>query len=542
MINEIDTVLKKKLAALKECFINWFDGDKKVALITGIIVGIITHILMITGTIMSQDGLWNSMKYAKPGDWEITLGRWGIILAEKLNFYIAIPSVATISCIVFMAIASAFVVDLFKFKKKSMIVLTSAALVVSPAFTVTLLYIYTALAYSLNFLLSILTVWFIYRFNHKKIGMILAALCFVLSLGIYQSYMGVTIGLCIMLEVLDLLNGEKNYKESFLNLVKAAVLVVIAATAYYMFTNFILAIKKLELSSYKGANDSNIYTIIMGLKNTIFMTYRDFVYFFFGDRIIYNRPYRRNTAYSLLFVMTAFFGMLRLIKMWKNDETKKDKLLKTLLILFLLVCLPLGLNIIDVIVINTEIYALTAAQLILIIPFCLAIVDGVEELEILKLFTSFCVFFIVFSYYVSANVSYTVEKMTYNQAYAVTSRVMGRIESLEGYNKDLPIMIAGIVGNDNYPRTNKLYDYSICDITKNTVFHFTYGGMVETWRNYISVFFGVEPLMCDDNTYYQISQGADFKSMGVYPARDSVKIIDGIVVVKFHEDPPLPQN
>ena len=538
---KIDLTLKKKIEEIFDSFKEWFDKNKIIAFVSCLITGIITHILMITSTIMSQDGLWNSMRYAKPGDWETSLGRWGIALAEKLNFYIAIPSIATVSCIIVMAIVSVFVVDLFDIKKKSHIILISMAIVVSPTFTVTMLYIYTALAYSVNFLLAVLAVWFLYRFKTKKLGYILAAMCFVLSLGIYQSYMGVTIGLCIMLEVLALLRNEKDFKKSFINLITAAIVVVIAATAYYMFTNFILSLKKLELSSYNGANETNVYTMLMGLKNTIFMTYRDFILFFTGNKIVYNKVYDRHLAYELFFLFTSIIGIIKLIKMGKcADINKKERALRIALIIFLLICLPIGLNIIDIIVINTEIYALTAAQLILMIPFSFSIIESENEMPVLKLCACLCAVFIVFTYYISDNVTYTVEKLSYNQAYSTTNRIVDRIESLPGYNRDLPVMIAGIVGNDNYPRTNELYKYSLGDIPSSTVFHFTYGGMVETWRNFIRIFFGLDFPMCDDNTYYKISQSPEFKSMGRFPAADSVQIVHGIVVVKLHDDPPLP--
>lgn len=542
-VKKIDLALKKKIEEAFDSLKVWLDGNKIIAFITCLITGIITHILMITSTIMSQDGLWNSMRYAKPGDWETSLGRWGIALAEKLNFYIAIPSIATVSCIIVMALVSIFVVDLFDIKKKSHAILISMAIVVSPTFTVTMLYIYTALAYSVNFLLAVLAVWFLYKFKSKKLGYVFAAICFVLSLGIYQSYMGVTIGLCIMLEVLALLKNEKDFKKSFINLITAAIVVVIAATAYYMFTNFILSLKKLELSSYNGANETNVYTMFMGLKNTIFMTYRDFILFFTGNKIVYNKVYDRHVAYELFFIITSIIGVIKLIKIGRcKDFTVKERVLRIGLIIFLLICLPIGLNIIDIIVINTEIYALTAAQLILMIPFSFAVLESEDENEavVLKICASLCAVFIVFTYYISDNVTYTVEKLSYNQAYSTSARIVDRIESLPGYNRDLPVMIAGIVGNDNYPRTNDLYRYSLGDIPSSTVFHFTYGGMVETWRNFIHIFFGLDIPMCDDNTYYKISQSPEFKSMGRFPAPDSVQIIHGIVVVKLHEDPPLP--
>lgn len=539
VIEKIDTLLKKKTNQAKKSVLDWFNSDKKLAIIVSIVTGIITHILMITSTIFSQDGLWNSMKVAKPGDWEVSLGRWGIVFAEKLNFYLAIPSITTISCVLVMAVASVFVVDLFKFKKKIYIVFTSILLVVAPSFTVTMLYVYTALAYSINFLLSTLVIWFIYKSKNKKVGFCLAGVCFIFALGIYQSYMGVTIGLCIMLEILSVLRKEKTFKESFFDMCKIAIVVLIYATSYYLITNFILAYKKLHLSAYKGADDSNIYTIVMGLKNTIYMTYRDFVVFFFGDRIVYNRVYSRNKVYLILFIITAFFGLVSIIRLNK-DYSKSDGVFNFLWILFLLICLPVGLNIIDIIAINTEIYILTASQLILIAPFCLAIIDNIDNYEVLKICASLCMAYILLTYYVSDNVTYTVEKLTYNQAYSTVSRILDRVENLQGYSKDLPIMIAGIVGNDNYPRVNDLYKYSSCDISNSTVFHFTYGGEVETWRNFINIFFGLNLNFCDDNTYYQLYQSPEFKDMGKFPEPNSVRIIHGIVVVKLHEEPPLP--
>ena len=57
-------------------FLKWFDKNKRMTFLITLLVGIVTHITMITETIMSQDGLWNSMEYFRPGAWEMSLGRW----------------------------------------------------------------------------------------------------------------------------------------------------------------------------------------------------------------------------------------------------------------------------------------------------------------------------------------------------------------------------------------------------------------------------------------------------------------------------------
>ena len=123
-------------------FINWFDIRKRLAFLVTFFVGIVTHITIITEMVMSQDGLWNSIQYFRPGAWETTLGRWGIAIVERLNNFIAIPTVATISCLLAMAIAVVFLIDIFNLKSKLSIILTSLVVAVTPTLTITLLYIY----------------------------------------------------------------------------------------------------------------------------------------------------------------------------------------------------------------------------------------------------------------------------------------------------------------------------------------------------------------------------------------------------------------
>ena len=103
-------------------FLKWFDKRKRLAFITTFIIGILTHITMLTETIMSQDGLWNSMQYFRPGNWELSLGRWGIFLIERLHNFIAIPTITTIFCIFFMAVTAVIIIDLFDFKNKISII------------------------------------------------------------------------------------------------------------------------------------------------------------------------------------------------------------------------------------------------------------------------------------------------------------------------------------------------------------------------------------------------------------------------------------
>ena len=260
-----------------EKFLKWFGTNKKIAFFVALIVGLIAHITMITETIMSQDGLWNSIEYFRPGDWETSLGRWGIEIIERLTQFIAIPTINTVFCILMMAITAVFIVDLLDLKSKVSAIFTASALVLTPTLVATLLYIYTAFAYCFNLLISTLVIWFLYKFKHKKIGFALATICFMFSLSIYQSYIGVSIGLCIMVSVLDLFKN-KDIKDVLRNIGKTVLAVFIGGILYYIVTQILLKISGMALSEYKSAQSISIIGIITGLKDTVIQTYRDFIH------------------------------------------------------------------------------------------------------------------------------------------------------------------------------------------------------------------------------------------------------------------------
>lgn len=521
-----------------EKFLTWFDLNKRIAFITAIVVGIITHITMMTETIMSQDGIWNSMQYSRAGDWVIALGRWGIELAGRLNNFVAIPSITTMLCLFLMAVSTVFIVDIFNFKSKYSALFTGMIMVVSPCLTATMLYVYTSVAYCVNMLLAILAIWFIYKFKYKKIGIVISALCFMFSLSIYQSYMGVTVGLCIMLSIIELLKDNSKIKDVFINIGKTVLAVLSGGILYYILTMLILNLTGIDMATYKGAESFGIKEIFASLGTNILNTYKNFVEFFFKDVIVYNTNYRRDIWYILFFIGFIVTFIVKLAKL--KVEAKKEKIFKIVLASLMVLLMPIGLNIINIIAVGTEIYALTATQMILVIPFVLALVESLEILNSIKWIILISCMCICGTYYLSDSASYSALKLTYNQAYSSTMRVFDRIETTPGYEKDMPLLLAGIIGNNNYPRTMNLYGYTIGELANNTVFHGTYGGQIGTWINYVRVFFGLDIQMCDPDTYYRIVTGEDYKDMEMFPAEDSIRIIDGVVVVKLSEEPPLP--
>ena len=225
---------------IEKGFLEWFDSVKRFAFLATLIIGIITHITFLTEMIMSQDGLWNSIGYEEPTAWELSLGRWGIFIADKIVNNLAIPNVTGIVGIVLIAMSTVLIVDLLKLKNKFTIFIVSAAMAVSPSLTGTFLYIYTSVAYCLSMLLSVITVSLIFKKKNKILNTILGVAVFTLSLGIYQSYIGVTVGLTAIRLIRDLFDKETHIKCFFINGIIMVFIVIAGGLLYSHITEMIL--------------------------------------------------------------------------------------------------------------------------------------------------------------------------------------------------------------------------------------------------------------------------------------------------------------
>ena len=516
---------------------NWFTDNKKMALIIALIIGFITHIVLLSVIIMSPDGLWNALHYSA-GEVETTSGRWAINMIDTLRKDMAFPTITTTISIIVTAITAVFVVDFFDLKSKFSIAVTSGFLAVSPCFALTLLYAYTADAYAYAFLFSVLAAWCIYRENHKILNYVLAAIFTMFTLALYQCYLGAIIVLCIMKPILDILRNKKTYKEIFIKIGISILIVAIGVILYWVSEKIALNIYGTELSSYGGANDISIVNTIKNLKGTVKKVYKDYLNFFFGDDVIYNTNMSRPTFYKILYLIMAI--VLGVILIFRKVETKKKKIIDACLVIIATLGIPCGVNIIAIIAPTTIFYALNSAQIILVIPFFMAILEeyNFKRGIILKYAALVMCLIIGVTYYLADNVSYFGIRLKYNQAYAMTLRMIDRIETAEGYDQYKPWAIVGIVDTGNTIPVTDLYFLTYGGYVNGPIFHGNYWGSMETWKKFIQIFMGIQPTFVSPEEYYKVCGTEEFKNMPIFPNPGSVKEIDGIMVVKYTNDVP----
>lgn len=478
------------------------------------------------------------------GGYEASLGRWGINIIDSLRNNIAIPFITTLISILMMGFINILLIELFEIKNKFFQILTMISVIVSPSLCMALLYAYTADAYLFAMFFSILTPYAFYYIKNRKLGICLAGISFVFMLSIYQSYMGLTIGLIVMIQIKKLLAQEKTMLEVLKDIAQKAAMLVIFAILYAAITWLYLRINHLSISTYKGTNQISLATILTSIIPSIKNAYIAFFKYFFADGIILNRAWKREKLYAIFFVFFAASILILLTKLWKNKKTKKDFFARSVLSVFLMVLLPVALNIVVIIASGNEIYFLMATQMLLMIPFSLMIFEQLQTKNSLINLLNWAIILVLIvtmiTYFLSIIVTYQTTQMTYKQAEKVANRILVRMEETPGYRSGMNKLFAGVIDDVNFPKTLDIYNLAVTNSLRSSIFHATYWGQEATWRNFMEVFCGVRINFCEDYKYYKIIHSDEFKQMDIFPGENSVKMIQDVIVVKFTDTPANP--
>lgn len=514
----------------------WFDHTKRMAFISAMMIGFLTHFLLLVYMFMSPDGLVSAI-LSSAGNYEASLGRWGLDFVDSMRADRSVSAVSAVAGILLASVATVFIVDLFEMKYTISAVLTAAAVMVSPALTITLLYEYCSDAYMLSFFFAVLAVFCIYRMKRKIPAVLFSSIFIMCSMALYQSYLGVFVGLCIMLSVLGFLKPEKPDKAVLRQIFLGGGAALTGIIFYYLSTRIACWIRDIAPSSYSGANEISLVSVISSLGTTLVDTYKQFLSYFLSDHIVFNQAWHRDKMFMVLLVIAVLIGC---VIIWKNQIYKKP--FQLIAVIICIVLLPLGLNIIFIAAPGGKFYALTSMQVMLLFPFLFALLENdALQKNVLLSWCGILISITIFATYYMADVfSYTYLKMSYDQGVAVSNRILERMEITEGYEQDMPCMIAGILSDENFKRDAAYQAYTLNDIVTGPIFHSSYAGGQECWRKFMLLYLGEDLHFCEPLKYLEVVSSDEFKNMNIYPNENSVQIIDGVMVVKMTDNPPIP--
>ena len=493
----------------------------KVCFFASMIVGLIAHLYKITNWLPN----WDSLVFRYDSQNMIALGRWFLPVACAFSSFYDLPFLNGIGAIVFHALGAVCICRILNVQNKITAFLIGAVIVSFPTVTSVMMYNYVADGYGIAFFLSVLAALLMTK---EKPRYILAAVLIALSTGIYQAYITVT----IMLILLKLIDEIIYDKAPFGDVLKKSVwmlLTGILGTALYgAVLKVLLAVCSTELLDYQGINSSaslagiDVFGSLYVIKETFLKCFFDFS--------------KGVNVYVALNVFVFLFTLAHYVKyIVKNEIYKKP--INVLTVVILGVMLIVGAGALAFVNAGIDYHNLMLMGYSVFYLFFVVLyergADAAQKHTCIKCWSVLiAAAVIIVNQVVISNVSYHKAQMAYEKSYGVLIRIADRIEQTSGTENCKKILVLGALDNSESYSVNLPPD--ITGITDGYIIRFDdeivgQSVLCSTLNDYCEKDYE----FVSGEEKKKLAQRDDVKSMGNWPAKDCVSVIDDIIVIKL---------
>ena len=315
---------------MEKLFTKLKEEQYKVPFVSALVIGLITHMVMIVNKYPNIDSMTNFYFDQNM----VTSGRWFLMIACGFSTFYDLNFVNGLLAIILISICAVYVTRFFDVKKKYSLILIPAVMATFPAVAATMSYMYTVDGYMLGLLLAILAA---YVSRKYKFGFFAGMVLLAFSMGTYQAYVSVTILLCLFDIVFAVINNDDIFdvwNKGF----KYLMMGIGGGTLYFGILKICLAVQHKELDTYQGINEMGKFNFAM-IPERIAHMYTDFGAFIFKGRIFVNNIFTMvimsiivSSAIVAIFVL---FAKNKAFKKWYN----------WLILLLCIGLMPFGTNI-----------------------------------------------------------------------------------------------------------------------------------------------------------------------------------------------------
>lgn len=476
------------------------------------LTGLIIHLFRLTNHLLTWDSVYN---FHDPQN-IIHLGRCFLTLSCGIGSYYDLQWINGFLSLLYLSLTCVCLTEIFSLRKRISIFLISALTVSFPTVASTFAYMYTADGYFLAMLFVTMAVLFTIRYRKGWIGglFLIAA-----AYGSYQAYISYAIMLILTWTVLQLLFTETTVRD-MLRYWGRFLLMGGLGTVLYLICNKILsAVEGVAASDYNGISTMSLPDgprLVQAVKDCLI----DFVYFFFGPLDTMNLYKILNAA---LWILLAVL-LIRLIVQSKIYRTPG----RFAMMLLCFAAVPFVCSIIYFLSPQVRYYMLMYAGFSLIYMLPVLLYDksipalGAPASWLCVLLTAVT----VFNFALISNIGYLYMKASNEMTFALTNRMVDRIEQLEDYDSVKKLCMIGHF--EDFDRISLNLPPAMAGIRDSYFIseqaHFA--AMMDTY-------FGLKLEVCSDEERTEIQTGDAFKQMGCWPAKDSVVQIGDTAVIKI---------
>lgn len=464
----------------------------------------------------------------------ITLGRWLLTVLGDFNTKVLglgynLPMVNGVVFIFLIALSAALLVNVLRISSRGSAVLIGCLMSTFPTVCAAMAFRYVAPYFGISLLLSVLAAW---SADRGKLGFPLSALCIACSMGIYQAYVPVTIGIFLLMLMRDSLEENAKFSRLVGKGFSYVGCLILGVVLYFIGLKICLAVYQTSLDTYQSVSTMGQFS----LGRLPFLIKKAWTYAaFFPLKNHYSLTPTRVLQVAWIVVILGIMGLSVYVLF-----TRKLKLLPGLFFCLMGLLFPVGVNFIEIMCPDSIVYTLMVYAMVLIACAPLLLLEYVpkERERGKRVFST--VFGILLScivlyngYY--ANVNYTALYFSNRQVENFTAGLVNRMQGAEGYTPDKKWVFSGIV------QDSRLWDIWYEVPYYGGVIGSSAKGLLRTSYSF-SVWFqaysGVETPFATDEEQKAVEADPRFQEMPYWPSEGSVRVIDDYIVVKFPETEP----
>lgn len=516
MLSVEDTISKilNKFSHTERIKIKWI-------LISVFLTGFFSYFYFMIYGYTCPDGICEGLYFYTNADWALGNGRWATrYLNELIGHNVVIPFIVVILYCACVALSVYVISLLLDINHTSYLVLTGAIMTASPVIIAQLPYAYMALAYGVSL---VGTAGFCYLVPKKGFFYPLCGtLCLTISLGLYQSYIGAAALLIILIIICDLLHNVE-LKSEFIKVCRYLIAGVIACILD-------MAEYKVELY-FRGVEEAartskfDIRLILSSMKESVMSSYVLFANYFKDDML------KRKYFYLILFMCLCVMILSVVVFLYF-----KKKYLVILTLMIFLTLMPIGANMIHILVPYSPVRTLMCYHYVLVIPFLFSLLEwsNIKPLKnTIEWIACLSLFYLVSSYVISANATFICWKISYRVIEKQTDLILRDIYDLPDYKMNETRIVFVGYPEDSVIRSNlELYRYAI-GLTNNVAYWSGWTGTSTCRQNYLLNYYGIEAGHFSSDEYAAIIKSEEYIDMPIWPSEGSVRMINDMAVVRL---------
>ena len=452
---------------------------------------------------------------------------------------LTIPWLIGLLALLWLGLSVFLIVCIFKIQSKTVMFLIAGVFVSNMTVSA------TAATFLHDFDCDMLSLLFsiaaVYAWRELSQGSLIGSVCVTMSLGLYQSYITVTIVLIMFACILDILD-ENSFGFVFLNGIKAVGMLLVGGILYYIAMKATLHFHGIYLlTGQYNTLDKPMEMLTWSpwrFKLMIEETYR--MWYSRFTNVISPYPAISSGISRLLLVIMVIILGIGILNRKIHPSAK-------MLCIILIVLLPLAMNLMYFLTVGNSHWLMVFAfwltyllalllgeRLSKFIQYRVSYFFKKESNKLSQISRFICpalVLVLIYGNVQTANAMYLKKDLEQDAYLSVMTRVVYRMEDYDTYVPGLtPVIIVGlpeqmsevIPGFEPYREPTGMYMSDVINHSER-----------ERWQAYFSYLLMNPITLADDAVWNDLRQSPQVQKMPAYPMEGCITMIDGTLVVKL---------